>query len=126
MPRRALLTADQRARLFAIPVDPAEMARHYIFDKSDLARIRSKRRAVNQLGFAVRCACSAFRARGWDPALVFPSRFCCSSPISSGLIQLFSATMRAATKLAESMPSNFRRCYAFEVFAWPIGARPSR
>ena len=49
MPRRALLTADQRARLFAIPVDPAEMARHYLFDKSDLARIRSKRRAVNHV-----------------------------------------------------------------------------
>ena len=30
MPRRALLSSEQRTRLFAIPVDPAEMARHYV------------------------------------------------------------------------------------------------
>jgi hypothetical protein len=29
MPRRTLLSAEQRTRLFAIPIDPAEMARHY-------------------------------------------------------------------------------------------------
>lgn len=30
MSRRTLLTAEQRVRLFAIPTDPAEMARHYL------------------------------------------------------------------------------------------------
>ncbi len=72
MPRRALLIADQRARLFAIPVDPAEMARHYIFDKSDLARIRSKRRAVNQLGFAVQMCLFRFRGQGVGPGSRLP------------------------------------------------------
>ena len=28
MSRRALLSAEQRDRLFAVPTDPAEMARH--------------------------------------------------------------------------------------------------
>jgi hypothetical protein len=28
MPRRTLLSSEQRTRLFAIPIDPAEMARH--------------------------------------------------------------------------------------------------
>jgi hypothetical protein len=30
MPRRFLLSAEQRTRLFAIPVDHAEMAKHYV------------------------------------------------------------------------------------------------
>ena len=75
MPRRALLTADQRARLFAIPVDPAEMARHYIFDKSDLARIRSKRRAVNQLGFAVQMCLFRFPGQGLGSGSRLPEPF---------------------------------------------------
>ena len=75
MPRRALLTADQRARLFAIPVDPAEMARHYIFDKSDLARIRSKRRAVNQLGFAVQMCLFRIPGQGLGPGSHLPEPF---------------------------------------------------
>ena len=29
MSRRTLLSAEQRARLFAIPTEPAEMIRHY-------------------------------------------------------------------------------------------------
>lgn len=30
MPRRTLLSSEQRTRLFAISIDPAEMARHYV------------------------------------------------------------------------------------------------
>jgi hypothetical protein len=75
MPRRALLTADQRARLFAIPVDPAEMARHYLFDKSDPARIRSKRRAVNQLGFAVQMCLFRFPGQVLGPGSHLPEPF---------------------------------------------------
>ena len=30
MSRRSILSAEQRARLFAIPTTPAEMARHYV------------------------------------------------------------------------------------------------
>ncbi len=75
MPRRALLTADQRARLFAIPVDPAEMARHYLCDESDLARIRSKRRAVNRLGFAVQMCLFRFPGQGFGAGSPVPEPF---------------------------------------------------
>jgi hypothetical protein len=47
------LAADQRTRLFAIPTDRAEMARYYVLGAEDLELVRSKRRAVNRLGFAV-------------------------------------------------------------------------
>ena len=48
-----LLFAEQRVRRFAILTVPAEMARHYMLETEDLALIRSKRRGMNRLGFAV-------------------------------------------------------------------------
>ena len=53
MPRRTLLSAEQRARLFGIPVDAAEMAKHYVLSSEDLKPVGTKRRIGNQLGFAV-------------------------------------------------------------------------
>jgi hypothetical protein len=53
MPRRILLSAEARSRLFGIPTERAEMARHYVPDTVDLALVRARRRAVNRLGFAV-------------------------------------------------------------------------
>jgi hypothetical protein len=38
MSRRALLSPEQRIRLFGIPVDQAEMARHYVLSAEDLAK----------------------------------------------------------------------------------------
>ena len=53
MSRRALLSPEQRTRLFGIPTSPAEMAKHYVLSGEDLALVRTKRRAGNRLGFAV-------------------------------------------------------------------------
>jgi hypothetical protein len=38
--------------LFAVPVDHAEMAKHYVLSADDLVFVRTKRRSVNRLGFA--------------------------------------------------------------------------
>jgi TnpA family transposase len=67
MPRRTLLSAEQRSRLFAIPVDPAEMARHYVLSADDLALARTKRRAVNRLGFAVQLCLLRHPGQGLEP-----------------------------------------------------------
>jgi hypothetical protein len=53
MSRRTLLSAEQRARLFGVPTESAEMARHYVFSPDDLLLVRAKRRSMNRLGFAV-------------------------------------------------------------------------
>jgi TnpA family transposase len=53
MPRRTLLSAEARSRLFGIPTERAEMARHYVLDAADLALVRARRRPANRLGFAV-------------------------------------------------------------------------
>jgi hypothetical protein len=51
MPRRSLLSNEQRTRLFVIPVNHAEMATHYVLSADDLALVRTKRRSVNRLEF---------------------------------------------------------------------------
>ena len=58
MPPRTLLSSEQRTRLFAIPTDPAEMARHYVLDaRRSGARPDKAARESTGSGFAVQlCA----------------------------------------------------------------------
>jgi TnpA family transposase len=67
MPRRSLLSAEQRTRLFAIPVDHAEMAKHYVLSADDLALIRTKRRSINRLGFAIQLCLLQHPGQGLGP-----------------------------------------------------------
>jgi len=53
MSRRTLLSLEQRTRLFGIPTDAAEMAKHYVLSADDLALVSTKRRSGNRLGFAI-------------------------------------------------------------------------
>ena len=68
MPRRSLLSNEQRTRLFAVPVDHAEMAKHYVLSADDLALVRAKRRSVNRLGFAVQLCLLRYPGLGMGPA----------------------------------------------------------
>jgi len=65
--RRALLSSEQRARLFGIPVDQAEMARHYLLSPEDLVLVRAKRRAANRLGFAIQLCALRYPGRALEP-----------------------------------------------------------
>jgi hypothetical protein len=73
MPRRTLLSAEQRTRLFAIPIDPAEMARYYMLSAEDLALIRAKRRVTNRLGFAIQLCSLRYPGRGLSPSELPPA-----------------------------------------------------
>jgi TnpA family transposase len=73
MPHRALLSSEQRIRLFAIPVDPAEMARHYVLGTQDQALVRAKRRASNRLGFAIQLCVLRYPGRAVDPTESLPA-----------------------------------------------------
>jgi hypothetical protein len=64
MPRRSLLSNEQRTRLFAVPVDHAEMAKHYVLSADDLAFVRTKRRSVNRLGFAIELCLLRYPGQG--------------------------------------------------------------
>ncbi|WP_144404760.1 DUF4158 domain-containing protein [Belnapia sp. F-4-1] len=54
MPHRTLLSAEPRSRLFGIPTERAEMARHYILDAADLALVLSGLAPAGPLGWPVR------------------------------------------------------------------------
>jgi TnpA family transposase len=53
MSPRTLLSSEQRTRLFSIPTDLPEMARHYTLSADDLSLIGTKRRPANRIGCAV-------------------------------------------------------------------------
>ena len=73
MSRRSLLSADQRARLFAVPVAEAELARHYVLSSSDMRLIRRRRRASNRFGFAVQLCMLRYPGRTLGPSETPPA-----------------------------------------------------
>jgi TnpA family transposase len=66
MPARSLLSPEQRNRLFSIPTDPTEMVRHYTLGADDLVLIRTKRRSINRLGFAIQLCLLKYPGWAWD------------------------------------------------------------
>ena len=74
MPRRTLLSSEQRARLFSVPIDSAGMARHFILSTEDIALIRTKRRASNRLGFAVQLCALRHPGRVLEPTELPPEQ----------------------------------------------------
>ena len=50
------------------PSDSAEMVRHYVLGAVDLALIRTKRRSINRLGFAVQLCLLRYPGLGMGPA----------------------------------------------------------
>jgi hypothetical protein len=73
MPRRFLLATEQRTRSFAIPVDHVEMAKHYVLSVDDLALVRTKRRSINRLGFAIQLCLLQHPGQGLGPGEHPPS-----------------------------------------------------
>lgn len=73
MPVRALLSPEQRSRLFSVPSDTVTMTQHYVLDAADLALVRSRRRASNRLGFAVQLCILRHPGRVLDPSEVPPA-----------------------------------------------------
>ncbi len=53
---RDLLSADEHAKLFGIPVERDALARCYGFGPGDLALIERRREDRNRLGFAIQLA----------------------------------------------------------------------
>ena len=60
MPRRSILSAAERAEIYAPPDSAEEMTTRYEFNAQDLAVIRSHRGSQNRLGFAVQLAYMRF------------------------------------------------------------------
>jgi TnpA family transposase len=68
MPPAHPVSPSNEPRLFAIPSDSVEMVRHYVLGAEDLALIRTKRRSINRLGFAVQLCLLWYPGLGMGPA----------------------------------------------------------
>jgi len=67
MPRRSLLSAEQRARQFDVPTTSAEMAKHYVLSQGDLLLVHAKRRSMNRLGLAMQLCLLRHPGQGLGP-----------------------------------------------------------
>jgi TnpA family transposase len=81
--RRTLLSSEQRNRLFAIPTDLAEMAKHDVLSAKDLALVKTKRRSGNRLGFAIQLCLLRHPGQGLGSGEHPPEKTSCSSRFSS-------------------------------------------
>jgi TnpA family transposase len=81
--RRTLLSSEQRNRLFAIPTDLAEMAKHDVLSAKDLALVKTKRRSGNRLGFAIQLCLLRPPGQGLGSGEHPPEKTSCSSRFSS-------------------------------------------
>ena len=76
MARREVLSASQRLRLDALPVDLDDrpLARHHTLSEEELALVRRRRRPGNRLGFAVMFALLKFPNRPLRPGESAPEK----------------------------------------------------
>ena len=75
MPRRSLLTANERASLLAIPTVDEDLIRHYTLAEADIAVARQHRGDHNRFGFAVQLCALRYPGRPLDPANGPPDAF---------------------------------------------------
>lgn len=73
MALRELLSSSQRAAFEAIPLDRADLIKHYILSAQDLSLIRRRRGAQNRLGLAVQLALLRFPGRALLPDEIPPA-----------------------------------------------------
>ena len=74
MPRRAILTPHQRGALFDRPVDETSLHRHYTLADDDLKHIARRRRAKNNLGFALQLCALRHPGRVLRPGELIPAQ----------------------------------------------------
>jgi TnpA family transposase len=67
MTRKILLSAAQRERFFALPLEGHDLIRHYTLSSDDIALINSRRRPQNRLGFAVQLCLMRYPGRALGP-----------------------------------------------------------
>jgi TnpA family transposase len=72
MPRRAALTDRQRDALLRLPIDQAELLKHYTLSDEDLGHIRQRRRPHNKFGFALQLCVLRYPGRALAPGEIIP------------------------------------------------------
>ena len=74
MPRRAVVSDEQRAALLALPDDETLLVQHWTLSRDDLAIIVRRRRPHNRLGFAIQLCALRYPGRFLRPGELIPDR----------------------------------------------------
>ena len=122
MQRRTLLSSEQRTRLFGIPTEAAEVAKHYVLSAEDLALVQAKRRPNNRLGYAVQLCVLRHPGRPLEPSEVPPAAMLALLLTRWAPIRSCLATTRIEPRPVGSICSNCSRTCACAASAWRIGA----
>lgn len=72
MPRRVTLTDRQREALLRLPIDQADLLKHYTLSDEDLGHVRQRRRPHNRFGFALQLCVLRYPGRVLAPGEVIP------------------------------------------------------
>jgi TnpA family transposase len=72
MPRRAVLSDEQRAAFLALPDDETLLVQHWTLSRDDLAIIVRRRRPHNRLGFAIQLCALRYPGRFLRPGELIP------------------------------------------------------
>jgi TnpA family transposase len=72
MPRRAVLSDEQRMALLALPDDETTLVQHWTLSEDDLAIIVRRRRPHNRLGFAIQLCALRYPGRLLRPGELIP------------------------------------------------------
>jgi Domain of unknown function (DUF4158) len=73
VPRRSILTDQQREALLGLPSDEATLLRHHVLSDADLTHIRRRRRPQNRLGFVLQLCAFRYPGRLLQPQEVIPT-----------------------------------------------------
>jgi TnpA family transposase len=73
MPRRTVLSEEQRTTLLALPDDESLLVQHWTLSQDDLAVIVRRRRPHNRLGFAIQLCALRYPGRLLRPGELIPA-----------------------------------------------------
>lgn len=72
MPRRQILTDQQRSALLDLPTEEASLLRFYTLADDDLEHIHQRRRPENRIGFALQLCAVRYPGRLLQPSELIP------------------------------------------------------
>lgn len=116
MPRRQILNARQRAKLFDLPTDQEALLRHYTLADDDIEHIQSRRRAHNRFGFALQLCVFRYPGRLLVPGEVIPSEITefLASQLGLNADDLADYAHRAETRREHL--ADLREIYGYKMF----------
>lgn len=115
MPRRTVLTHQQRDQLLALPKEESEMLKYYVLSEKDIIFIRSRNKEQNRLGFALQLC-----------ALRYPGRYLTKDDtISQKMLRFISSQLGLneldVTNYAQRIPTRYEH---LQILQQHYGFRP--